>query len=637
MKVRYKILLIIAAVSSSVFLAVYSVLYFTGRINTFEPVTVNISGCDKAVVYGISPFGRKIPFIKTGDSSFYSNYSFFRTIAINSDSRNYSNYHLITMKIGYKKYFYSWKGTSTFIKPYDDKGDLNYFKALISIFHWGFVIRLAASAAILAILWIFLPLLLKVSKRAANIFTVKFLLFSAILSMAKKKLQLNILNPVIHQLRKKAAYLLYHKIDLLKILLVLFLQFCFLCIIIVLISVFFNDCLLRIFKADNSFLYTVILILFLCITVNFFSLYCMRILKLRKTLRWNMILLSIMFHFSLIVAELGLRLTKSNQIYMEVTSSNRYISQYISPKNINNVVPDIDHKGIYDDVKNEFTFSYPVFSFGLCDNYFNSSIKKGNLSKIRILSLGDSFTYGIGAPCDSSWCRLLESILNHNGKRFEVFNAGLSGFDPFYSYVLFHKRLIDYNPHIILLAVNGSDIVEAITRGGFERFEADGSINYLPGNRMEWLFATSYLTRLIMLNGLKYNYLLRPDQGNYSTLKDAVRILNPCFQLFKYEENKFNYKFIPIFHPLKSDFFENGYTVNNFNGWYRKHISDLSINLYEYFIKTEQINKSNVQNYYWRKDSHHNGRGYEAFARGVASELKRMGLLDTLFSNEKDR
>ena len=104
-------------------------------------------------------------------------------------------------------------------------------------------------------------------------------------------------------------------------------------------------------------------------------------------------------------------------------------------------------------------------------------------SDYRILALGDSFTEGRGAGQDSTWPKSLERKLNASAgsRKTMVINAGISGSDPFFEYQLLKERLLKYNPNMVIVAINSSDIDDLIIRGGMERFQPGGILKYKEG------------------------------------------------------------------------------------------------------------------------------------------------------------
>lgn len=72
----------------------------------------------------------------------------------------------------------------------------------------------------------------------------------------------------------------------------------------------------------------------------------------------------------------------------------------------------------------------------------------------RIITLGDSFTYGLHVNTRENWTELLEDKLNtlscKNTNKFEVINLGVGGYDNQYSLERYRKRGIKYSPDLII-------------------------------------------------------------------------------------------------------------------------------------------------------------------------------------------
>lgn len=73
---------------------------------------------------------------------------------------------------------------------------------------------------------------------------------------------------------------------------------------------------------------------------------------------------------------------------------------------------------------NEFSMDAKISSQGIRDEIILSSKPKDT---IRILALGDSFTYGWGVKQEDSWPEVVERQLREQGKKVEVINAGAPG------------------------------------------------------------------------------------------------------------------------------------------------------------------------------------------------------------------
>ncbi|MCK6505166.1 hypothetical protein L6R53_17505 [Myxococcota bacterium] len=66
----------------------------------------------------------------------------------------------------------------------------------------------------------------------------------------------------------------------------------------------------------------------------------------------------------------------------------------------------------------------------------------------RVITLGDSQTFGGGVPADQAFPNQAEELL---GDGWEVLNAGISGYRSLNIYRLVRKRLMAYQPHYLLI------------------------------------------------------------------------------------------------------------------------------------------------------------------------------------------
>lgn len=77
------------------------------------------------------------------------------------------------------------------------------------------------------------------------------------------------------------------------------------------------------------------------------------------------------------------------------------------------------------------------------------------LDTFRIITLGDSFTYGLLVDTKDNWPEVLEDLLNKrtsckNIKKFEVINLAMEGYDIQYSVKRYETRGKKYNPDLVL-------------------------------------------------------------------------------------------------------------------------------------------------------------------------------------------
>lgn len=86
------------------------------------------------------------------------------------------------------------------------------------------------------------------------------------------------------------------------------------------------------------------------------------------------------------------------------------------------------------------------------------SVEKSNQT-FRIITLGDSFTFGAFVNTDENFSSLLEKKLGQDFqcntiKKFEVINLGVGGYDIDYEINRYRKRGIKYNPDLVIWMAN---------------------------------------------------------------------------------------------------------------------------------------------------------------------------------------
>jgi lysophospholipase L1-like esterase len=85
---------------------------------------------------------------------------------------------------------------------------------------------------------------------------------------------------------------------------------------------------------------------------------------------------------------------------------------------------------------------------------YDYSVKK-QPGVFRIMTIGDSFTYGLYTNTDRNWTELLEDKLNadlrcQKSRKVEVINLAVNGYDITYTVERFLKRGIKYNPDLVI-------------------------------------------------------------------------------------------------------------------------------------------------------------------------------------------
>lgn len=105
----------------------------------------------------------------------------------------------------------------------------------------------------------------------------------------------------------------------------------------------------------------------------------------------------------------------------------------------------------------EFSFTVKTNSLGFRDREFSDQKN----ARIRILALGDSFTYGWGVEIDQSWPKILEQRLRSAGLDAEVANLGKPAGSPRSYADIAEKAVPALKPDILVVAVlQGDDLAQ---------------------------------------------------------------------------------------------------------------------------------------------------------------------------------
>lgn len=288
----------------------------------------------------------------------------------------------------------------------------------------------------------------------------------------------------------------------------------------------------------------------------------------------------------------------------------------------------------------DFKYQYHTSSLGLRSPEF--SVPATDSVK-RVFTLGDSFTEGVGAPSDSSWPALLQADFAKQGRFFKVYNAGVSGSDPFYEYTFLRDKLLKFKPDFIVMAINSSDFTDYLFRGGFERFRPDSTTTYRKGPWFEKLWQHSRIVRMFMLLALKYensNLFVSKDNQKAEYANAALAIISACDSLNELARTN-NAQFAVVLHPGPAEVVNKSDTVG-FGPW-KWHYVDFSnkiigesftiidttlvrrkipvVNLWNSFDSI--INRKNYLQYTYEHDKHFNSAGYKAMEEFVMNGLNK--------------
>lgn len=267
----------------------------------------------------------------------------------------------------------------------------------------------------------------------------------------------------------------------------------------------------------------------------------------------------------------------------------------------------------------DFKYPYTINSLGLREVEFKKEKQPGEK---RILCFGDSFTEGVGAPYDSSYVRELERQLLAISPNYKVFNCAVSGSDPFYNFVLLKEQLLNYNPDIVTLTVNTSDLTDYIFLGGLERFNQNKVVSRKKPI-FEPLFHYSHLVRFITITILRYDWTLCNQNQYNELLSSAVNNYHDLFIEFNELCKAKGVDFLLLIQPHPDDIvFPEGsfkYLVNMEQNMIKDTIKN--INLFPHLAA--KLSSNNIDKYSWKIDGHYNSRGYKLLGEIVFTEAEK--------------
>lgn len=322
---------------------------------------------------------------------------------------------------------------------------------------------------------------------------------------------------------------------------------------------------------------------------------------------------------TIICLEILLRLLGISSTYME-----KRLGIYESAYRFKNPNYWINRKMDSINTKNsEYDFCRRFNSLGFSDKEWLWDDMK---NKTRVLALGDSFTEGDGADADSTWVKFLERKIKETS--FYFMNGGICGSDPVFELYKLQHIFLQFKPDIVVVCINYSDIQDVLFRGGYERFTPDG-VKFKRGPWWEPIYAMSHFSRLFFR--LKFNQSLIAYNAYDREQEKSLSIIKTTIDSIKQLSDNNSIELVFVFHPMKE-------SVKEGKNPFKEVIEELNdedistINLFEYYSKPEIV--SNINDYYWVKDGHHNAKGYKLMAEGIYEGLVEHGFFqDTIVTD----
>jgi hypothetical protein len=636
---RKYILFVLPAVFVLFCLGIY--LLYLKNVSIYEPVTIKISGlsakeCRQIELFGISPLNKKcrIPYIDSLNAWFYY-YAYHKAIGTIIPDSVYRKINQVDIRIGKTKTMIS-AGKLICIDSSSTAGEYRFpaqmypgksiIKMVISVFHW-YLVQLIIK--ILLLLFAFFLIIFNIRKirdfliRLCKLSKIIFRFIYRMIKTVSGFLYESIIKTgrMLYKLMKRGINLFRGIIIFLRNNINLVIKWVIIIVssVVAAFGIFYMYLLFRFFIA--TYITTLFFIFFTGITIWLTAILVLRVFRVSRKSSSCVKKWVICFVIMLFAMESLLRLFHVNMTYNE-KSGFYYASGF--KNNVADVQSDPQlfihpSNKRFIDRRKESAYEFSCNKEGLRDRDHNIVKEK---DEYRIICLGNSWTEGIGTPGDSTWPRLLEDKLRISSKKkISVFNAGKSGSDPFFEYMLLKKRMLKYHPDLVILSLVPSDFEFYRYRGGFERFTKTG-LKLRNGPKWERLYAVSYIFRFFNDDVFNYKKFLTPSEAHEDYNK-ALTDINQCLNRFNETAKENSFGLLVVF-------------INDLNGKYLPLIQKIErskiipfLNMNDYLSQEEKISDKDLDLYRWPIDGHYNSRGYDLLARGVYWKLKQMGVIDT--------
>ena len=274
----------------------------------------------------------------------------------------------------------------------------------------------------------------------------------------------------------------------------------------------------------------------------------------------------------------------------------------------------------------EYEYNYKHNSFGFRDVEHTLRKDKG---VFRILGLGDSFTYGIGAEIEQTYLFVLETMLNDispERDKVEIVKAGIPRYYPHAQRILLEHYGRHYSPDLIIIGFVPNDVID--THYGMDAVVLDKS-GYLKtrvandmGELGDFLYKNSHFLRLVLrrITAYRMSQIYNPkweevfvENGHHEDDWDAIE--NEYSKMVEIANSigaNVLIVHIPGKGPWNADHF---YPSERLSAWAKSN------NVGFVDMLPAMIVESAKEDLYYHIDGHANPVGYEVIAHQIYDYL----------------
>lgn len=359
------------------------------------------------------------------------------------------------------------------------------------------------------------------------------------------------------------------------------------------------------------------------------------------------------FLFSLLILEVSLRIV------------DRYAHKFYNPGIVNSGTFVLNPELIYtakpsnylEYKTSEFTESVQTNQYGWRDK----PIADKGSETIRIIAVGDSFTFGHGIENnEKTYPKRLENYLNQlrpSSKKFEVFNAGQKGYSPDQEYRLITTQLLAHKPDYIIWNFSDPGDLYNLTESGNWPIPAlydirDDKLVSLDA-RLNWLYVSSfflrhvpdfigrsYIINFLISQSSQINFLSRKPRLSHLELKEwgfkkmvlevkevqkltqandfkLIVVILPYKEVFMDSDSEYIQAFEAFGEQIKNE----GIKIINIRNELKENTSFYANDNGKNNGKILGVQSVEINNLYFKSDYHPNEKGADLFGYIVAKLL----------------
>jgi len=335
----------------------------------------------------------------------------------------------------------------------------------------------------------------------------------------------------------------------------------------------------------------------------------------------SLVVLSILF--SLFLIEFCLRLFKVSVSLTGLPGKSMILDKELGWR----LAPNVEGEYTIADGK---TFYFKYNSRGFFERELSQQKQK---NAFRIITTGDSFTWGEGANFQESYPKQLEQILDEiiESLKIEVINFGTPKYYTKNQKILIEQKALEYSPDLIIASFMSNDIIDSIYGLDFYEYPTDCLYN----NFLKFFLKRSILFRWVFI---KINFLKDRLKNKFnwfdiwnvkipSLFKNAWKDVFLDMKEIQVFCTKNNIRLVVVYFPQYGEWTQvpqYGYDrllPNKIISSYCKKNNIFFINGLRILLEDMRNEEIDPRKLYWPKDGHFNTLGYKYISTKIANHL----------------